>query len=364
MSKESVLVATANRLVAVGKGILAADESFPTIGKRFTALGIPPTDENRRAYRELLLSAPGLGESISGVILHDETIRQTTGGLPVPEGLLRQGIISGVKVDSGTEFLGNSTDEKVTIGLEGLPERLSAYRALGAAFTKWRAVIIIGQGLPTRDCLIANARSLALFAALSQEAGLVPIVEPEVLMDGNHTLARCEETTHIVLAEVFAALDEQRVLLEGILLKTGMVLPGSHNPEQADDSAIAEATVRCLRRGVPKSVPGIVFLSGGQGDVAATQRLNAICHLGNVPWKMSFSFGRALQDAAMKTWGGITANASAARTALIHRVRCNALALEGGYTSETENLGEAGQSTVPQAERTAIEVWKNEGDPN
>jgi fructose-bisphosphate aldolase class I len=331
------LASTAAALVAPGKGILAADESLPTIGKRFKALDIPSTEENRRAYRELLFTTPGLGEFISGVILFDETIRQKTSSGELMPGLLAaQGVIPGIKVDKGTMALPGFAGEKITQGLDGLRERLAEYRELGARFTKWRAVIAIGEHLPTTAALEANARALALFAALSQEAGLVPIVEPEVLMDGDHTLARCEEVTNATLQAVFAALFEHRVVLEEMLLKTGMVLSGKDCPEQADAGKVAEATIRCLRRTVPAAVPGIVFLSGGQTDVAATERLNAICRAGGVPWKLSFSFGRALQDAAMKTWHGSPANVAAAQAALRHRARCNGLAVQGKYSAQAE----------------------------
>jgi len=331
------LAATAAALVAPGKGILAADESLPTIGKRFKALDIPSTEENRRAYRELLFTTPGLGECISGVILFDETIRQkTSSGALMPGSLTAQGIIPGIKVDKGTMALPGFAGEKITQGLDGLRERLAEYRQLGARFTKWRAVIAIGESLPTAAGIAANSRALALFAALSQEAGLVPVVEPEVLMDGDHTLARCEEVTNATLQAVFAALFEHRVVLEEMLLKTGMVLSGKDCPEQADAGKVAEATIRCLRRTVPAAVPGIVFLSGGQSDVAATERLNAICRAGGVPWKLSFSFGRALQDAAMKTWQGSSANVAAAQAALRHRARCNGLAVQGKYSAQAE----------------------------
>ena len=331
------LASTAAALVAPGKGILAADESLPTIGKRFKALDIPSTEENRRAYRELLFTTPGLGECISGVILFDETIRQkTSSGALMPGSLTAQGIIPGIKVDKGTMALPGFAGEKITQGLDGLRERLAEYRQLGARFTKWRAVIAIGESLPTAAGIAANSRALALFAALSQEAGLVPVVEPEVLMDGDHTLARCEEVTNATLQAVFAALFEHRVVLEEMLLKTGMVLSGKDCPEQADAGKVAEATIRCLRRTVPAAVPGIVFLSGGQSDVAATERLNAICRAGGVPWKLSFSFGRALQDAAMKTWQGSSANVAAAQAALRHRARCNGLAVQGKYSAQAE----------------------------
>lgn len=331
------MTATAAALVAPGKGILAADESLPTIGKRFKALGIPSTEDNRRAYRELLFTTAGLGEFISGVILFDETIRQRTkDGVPMPETLAQQGIIPGIKVDKGTTALAGFAGEKITLGLDGLRERLAEYRELGARFTKWRAVITIGEHIPTRCCIEANASALAMFAGLSQEAGLVPIVEPEVLMNGNHTIARCEEVTSITLQSVFAALFEHRVVLEQMLLKTGMVLSGAECPEQANDAVVAETTLHCLRRTVPAAVPGIVFLSGGQSDEAATQRLNAICRVGDVPWKLSFSFGRALQAPTMRIWNGSQDNAVAAQGALHHRAQCNSAALDGKYSETME----------------------------
>ena len=336
------LAATVAALLVPGKGILAADESFPTIGKRFAALNIPSTEENRRAYRELLFTTPHLNECISGAILYDETTSQRTRmGESLPGVLTSRGIVPGVKVDGGTTGLANFAGEKITRGLDGLRERLLKYRELGARFTKWRAVIAIGEGLPTATCIAANARVLALFAARSQEAGLVPIVEPEVLMDGNHPIARCEEVTQGTLQIIFAKLAEHRVALEGMLLKTGMVLSGQDCPQQADAGHIAEATLRCLRRAVPPAVPGVVFLSGGQSDVAATERLNAICQMGGAPWALSFSFGRALQDAAMKTWRGVPANVAAAQAALHHRATCNGLAAQGKYSAEAERAGPA-----------------------
>ena len=331
-SMESTVAA----MVGSGKGILAADESFPTIEKRFAALGIPSTEENRRRYRELLFTTPGLGEFIGGAILFDETIRQNLGGLPAPAALARQGIVAGIKVDTGTTALTGFPGEKITHGLEGLHERLAGYRALGARFTKWRAVIAIGEHLPTVACIEANARELAIFAARSQDAGLVPIVEPEILMDGSHTLARCEEVTSATLKTVFAVLAEHRVALTGILLKTGMVLPGKDCPQQADAATVAKATLRCLHHTVPATVPAIVFLSGGQTDVAATERLNAICRGGDAPWKLSFSFGRALQDAALEIWRGSPSNTTAAQAALSHRAACNSLAARGKYSSKEE----------------------------
>jgi fructose-bisphosphate aldolase class I len=344
MNSAPALESTAQALVATGKGILAADESLPTIGKRFAALSIPSTEENRRAYRELLFTTPGLAKFISGAILFDETLRQKSStGTSLVETLTQQGIIPGIKVDAGTAALPGFAGEKFTQGLDGLRERLASYRALGARFTKWRAVIAIDDGLPTRTSIMTSARSLALFAALSQEAGLVPIVEPEVLMDGSHTLARCEEVTCATLKTVFAALFEHRVALESMLLKTGMVLPGKTCQQQANLATVAETTIRCLLRAVPAAVPGIVFLSGGQPDLIATERLNAICQRGGTPWKMSFSFGRGLQDNAMKTWKGLPANATAAQTALHHRAKCNGLAAQGMYRSYMDNADPARQ---------------------
>lgn len=340
MSHPSNLAATAQALVAPGKGILAADESFSTLGKRFAGLEIPATEENRRAYRELLFTTPALGDFISGAILFDETLRQRTsdGAATLPEILVRQGIIPGIKVDLGTIPLANFPGEKITQGLDGLRERLAEYRQLGARFTKWRAVIAIDDRLPTAACIDANAGPLAQFAALSQEAGLVPIVEPEVLMDGNHTLARCEEVMSLTLQAVFAGLFSHRVALEAILLKASMVLPGKDSKGQADPLEMAAATIGCLRKNVPVAVPGIVFLSGGQTDVAATERLNAICQVSGAPWTLSFSFGRALQDEAMKTWSGSPSNSAAAQAALLQRARCNALAVLGNYPGEVDRV--------------------------
>lgn len=333
MSLPTELEATARALVAPGKGILAADESFPTIGKRFQAVGITPTEESRRDYRELLFSTPGLGEYISGAILFDETLHQRSrdGTATLPALLARQGIIPGIKVDKGTMDMPRFAEEKITQGLDGLRERLSAYHAAGARFSKWRAVITIGPERPNWACIEANARALALFAVLSQEAKLVPIVEPEVLMDGDHTLARCEEVMATTLRSVFDALNEHRVGLEGMLLKSSMVLSGKGAPQQAEQAEVAAATLRCLRRVVPPAVPGIVFLSGGQSEVEATKRLNAICSMGNAPWTLSFSFGRALQESALKAWGGLAANVSTAQDCLHHRAKCNALAIQGKF---------------------------------
>ncbi|HEY5074429.1 MAG TPA: class I fructose-bisphosphate aldolase [Pyrinomonadaceae bacterium] len=329
---------TIEGLLVRGKGILAADESSPTIAKRFADINVASTEESRRSYREMLFTTRGLDEFISGVILFDETLRQKTkDGVLMPEALAKQGMLPGIKVDKGAVALANFAGEKITQGLDGLRERLKEYRELGARFTKWRAVIKIGEHIPTRTCIEGNAEGLATFAALSQEAGLVPIVEPEVLMDGNHSIGRCEEVTTGALKSVSNALFEHRVVLEQMLLKTGMVLSGKDCPQQADVAEVADATIRCLLRSVPAAVPGIVFLSGGQSDEAATQRLNAICGVRDIPWKLSFSFGRALQAPALKIWKGSADNVAAAQAALHHRAKCNGLAVEGKYSEQMES---------------------------
>jgi len=330
----------ARAIVAPGKGILAADESSGTIEKRFRSIQVESTEEHRRAYRELLFTTDGAGEFISGVILFDETIRQRAAdGTPFADVLDRRGIIPGIKVDKGAKDLAGFPGEKITEGLDGLRGRLAEYRDLGARFTKWRAVIAIGDGIPTRACIDANAEALARYAALSQEAGLVPIVEPEVLMDGGHTIERCYEVTADTLGSVFAALRAHRVQLDGTLLKPNMVLSGKDCPEQTGVQQVAEATVRCLRDTVPASVPGIVFLSGGQTDEAATAHLDAMNRLGPQPWQLSFSYGRALQAPALKAWKGEAANGPAAQRAFLHRARLNGAARFGRYSEEMETLG-------------------------
>ena len=335
--KTNTLAETATQLVAPGKGILAADESHPTIEKRFKAINVPSTEETRRAYRELLCGAPGIGEHISGVILFDETLRQKAAdGRPLAELLTLAGIIPGIKVDRGAKALAGFPGEKVTEGLDGLRERFAEYRSLGARFSKWRAVITIGEGIPTPWCLAANAHALARFAALSQEAGLVPIVEPEVLMDGDHPLERCEEVTAAAHRAVFAALADHRVALDGMLLKPNMVLPGKDCPRQGSPEQVAEATVRCFKQHVPAAVPGVVFLSGGLSDLDATRNLNALNRQGDVPWQLSFSFGRALQAPALRIWGGKPDQVEAAREVLLHRARCNGAARFGKYTPAME----------------------------
>jgi fructose-bisphosphate aldolase class I len=331
------LAATARALVAPGKGILAADESSGTIKKRFDSIEVESTEDNRRAYRELLFTTEGAAEYISGVILYDETLRQQAAdGTPLAEVLSRQGIIPGIKVDKGTTDLAGFPGEKITEGLDGLAGRLAEYRDLGARFTKWRAVITIGEGIPTPGCIAANAEALARFAAASQEAGLVPIVEPEVLMDGDHGIERCDQATRDTLAAVFAALRRHRVRFDGMLLKPNMVLSGSDSPIQAGVEQVAEATVAALLDCVPASVPGIVFLSGGQSDEVATAHLNAMNRRGGVPWELSFSYGRALQAPALKAWKGEAANVPAAQQAYHHRARLNGAARSGSYTEAME----------------------------
>lgn len=336
MTQDLQSIATA--LVADGKGILAADETVPTLTKRFDALGIKSTEQSRRAYREMLFTPPGLGEFVSGVILQDETIRQKSdAGTPLIRILSNQGILPGIKVDSGAKPLAGSPGETVTEGLDGLRERLSSYHEMGARFAKWRAVIRIADALPSGACVSANAHALARYAALSQEQRVVPIVEPEVLMDGSHTIERCEEVTVNVLYAVFRALFEQGVLLEAMLLKPNMVVPGKECTRPASVQEVAAATLRCLRRHVPAAVPGIVFLSGGQEDRLATAHLNAINRLpGPKPWKISFSYGRALQDAALEAWLGRDENMKVGKRALYHRTRCNAAASLGKYADEME----------------------------
>ena len=332
------LESTAMALVAEGKGILAADETVPTLTKRFDALSIPSTEQSRRTYREMLFTSPGAAEFISGVIMHDETIRQkSSSGTALAQVLSSQGILPGIKVDSGAKPLAGSSDENVTEGLDGLRDRLAEYRSLGARFAKWRAVIRIAGALPSATCVSVNAHALARYAALCQEGGLVPIVEPEVLMDGPHAIERCEEVASAVLHAVFRALFEQRVSFESMLLKPNMVIPGKGSPVQASVPEVATATLRCLRRHVPAAVPGIVFLSGGQSARTATAHLDAINRLpGPRPWKISFSYGRALQDAALETWHGRTETLKAGQQALYHRARCNGAASLGTYTEEME----------------------------
>jgi fructose-bisphosphate aldolase, class I len=324
-------------IVADGKGILAADESDGTIKKRFDSIGVESSEETRRAYRELLFTTDGAEEFIGGVILFDETIRQkASDGTPFPRVLESKGIVPGIKVDKGAKPLALAEGETLTEGLDGLRERLTKYRELGARFAKWRAVITIGEEIPSEYCIWTNAHALARYAALCQEGGLVPIVEPEVLMDGDHTIERSFHVTSQTLHAVFTELRDQRVHPEGILLKPNMVLPGYESAEQVSDGEIAQQTIRCFRRHVPAAVPGIVFLSGGQSEEEATRRLNAINALGPHPWKVSFSYGRALQAAALKAWGGHEENIQAAQRAYYHRAKMNSAAQTGTYAPELE----------------------------
>ena len=334
---QNQLEQVARSLVAPGKGILAADESGGTIEKRFKSIGVASTEANRRDYREMLFRTPGAEEFISGVILYDETIRQQAAdGTALAKLLQDKGIIPGIKVDTGAKALAFSSKEKITEGLDGLRERLVEYRGLGAKFAKWRAVITIGDGIPTDYCLETNAHALARYAALCVEAGIVPIVEPEVLMDGPHTIERCSEVTERTLQQVFHELFLQRVPLEQILLKPNMVLSGTESPTQAGVRQVAEATLAIFRRTVPAAVPGIVFLSGGQSDELATAHLNEMNRLGGGPWQLSFSYGRALQAPALKAWGGKTANVAAGQKAYYHRAKCNGAARSGSYTEAME----------------------------
>jgi fructose-bisphosphate aldolase, class I len=327
----------AGQIVADGKGILAADESDGTIKKRFDSIGIESTAETRRQYRELLFTTEGAEEFIGGVILFDETIRQkASDGTPFSKLLESKGIVPGIKVDTGAKPLALAEGETITEGLDGLRERLAEYRELGARFAKWRAVITIGKDIPSEYCIWANAHALARYATLCQESGLVPIVEPEVLMDGDHTIDRSFHVTSHTLHAVFTELRDQRVHPEGILLKPNMVLPGYESAEQVSDEEIARQTVRCFRRHVPAAVPGIVFLSGGQSEEEATRRLNAINAIGPHPWKVSFSYGRALQAAALKAWGGHEENVEAAQRAYFHRAKMNSAAQTGMYAPDME----------------------------
>ena len=350
----------ARALVAPGKGILAADESSGTIKKRFDSINVESTEDNRRAYRDLLLTTEGAADHISGVILYDETIRQSSlDGTPFPKLLESQGVIPGIKVDLGAKDLANAPGEKITEGLDGLRERLNEYRELGARFTKWRAVITIGHrspeasgtsgpgaagsaggasspGIPSEYCLWTNAHALARYGALSQEAGLVPIIEPEVLMDGDHSIERSFDVTSRTLHAVFTELRDQKVWFEGMLLKPNMVLSGYDASDRAGIQEVAEQTVKCFNRHVPAAVPGIVFLSGGQSDEDATAHLNAMNAMGPHPWELSFSYGRALQAPALKAWRGAAENVPAGQAAYLHRAKMNGLARSGSYAPDME----------------------------
>ncbi len=333
------IIDTARTLVAGDKGLLAIDESNPTCNKRFASLGIPQTEEARRAYRELIVTTPGLGEFISGFILYDETIRQSRkDGVPFVKVITDAGIIPGIKVDAGAEGLAGHPGEKITEGLDGLRDRLAEYSQMGARFAKWRAVITIADGIPSRGCVEANAQALARYAALCQEAGLVPVVEPETLMDGDHTLERCLKVTEEVLRTVFNQLHMQRVMLEGMILKPNMALPGLTCPKQEAVDEVADATVKCLLRAVPAAVPGIAFLSGGQSSELASARLNAmnVRFKSRLPWALAFSFGRAIQQPALEIWQGEEGHVLAAQKALYHRASCNRAARRGEYNAAME----------------------------
>lgn len=336
---EKELLSTVHAMLAGDKGLLAMDESIPTCHKRFAALGIPQTEEARRAYRELIVTTPGLGEAISGAILFDETIRQKTKDGRMFVDLLKQaGIVPGIKVDEGAHALAGFPGEKVTDGLDGLRERLAEYYKEGARFAKWRAVITIGDGIPTRACCEINAHALARYAALCQEAGIVPIVEPEVLMDGAHTIEQCARATELALVLLFAQLRKQRVVLEYLILKPNMVLSAINCPRQAGVDEVADRSVEVFRRAVSAAVPGIVFLSGGQPADLASARLNAM-HVrfkGKLPWALTFSYSRAVQQPALEIWAGKDANVAAAQKALYHRAKCNSAARRGEYTPTME----------------------------
>jgi fructose-bisphosphate aldolase class I len=334
-----LLINTARVMVASDKGLLAMDESNPTCNKRFAQWGISQDEETRRAYRELIVTTPGLGQSISGAILYDETIRQKKkDGTLIVKSLIDAQIIPGIKVDTGATDMAGHAGEKVTEGLDGLRDRLAEYFQMGARFAKWRAVIALGDGIPSRGCIEANANALARYAALCQEAGLVPVIEPEVLMDGAHTMERCCEVTEEVLRTVFNELYSQRVMLEGLILKPNMVLPGLTCARQETVDEVAEATVKCLLRAVPAAVPGIAFLSGGQSGELASARLNAmnVRFKSQLPWALAFSFARAIQQPALEIWHGKQANVSAAQQALQHRAQCNRAARRGEYNAAME----------------------------
>ena len=334
------LVMTAQAIVAPGKGILAADESSNTIKKRFDSICVDSTDANRRDYRELLFRTEGIAEHISGVILYDETIKQNSiDNTPLVKVIEDQGMIPGVKVDVGGKKLAGSPEEQVTEGLDGLRDRLVEYAGLGARFTKWRGIISIGNGLPSRYCIEVNSHALARFAALSQEAGLVPIVEPEVLMDGDHNIDRCFEITEATLREVYNQLAQQRIVLEATLLKPNMVLSGKDARDRAEPKEVAEKTIACFKRSVPAAVTGIVFLSGGQSDIEATENLDAIARHGievGVPWELSFSYGRGLQAAPLKAWSGNPDNRELAKRAFHHRAYVTGAARQGAYEPDME----------------------------
>ena len=351
--KAQELIDIARKMVVGGKGLLAMDESTETCNKRFAKAGIPQTEEARRAYRELLVTTPGLGEFISGVILFDETIRQhKKDGTPFIKVISDAGIIPGIKVDTGAKDMAGHPGERITEGLDGLRDRLKEYFQMGARFAKWRAVFAIGDGIPSRGCIEANAQALARYAALCQEAGVVPVVEPEVLMDGEHTLERCREITEEVLRTVFDQLYSQRVMLEGLILKPNMVLPGLTCSKQETVDQVADTTLRCLLRAVPAAVPGVAFLSGGQSGELASARLNAmnVRFKSHLPWAVAFSFGRAIQQPALEIWHGEETNVLAAQHALYHRAECNRAARCGEYTAVMETTF---ATTIPELAKSA-----------
>lgn len=333
-----VLKQTAKAMVAAGKGIIAADESASTCQKRFDSVGIECTEENRRLYRGTLFETAGLEQYISGVILYDETIRQKANdGTPFAELLAKKGIMPGIKVDAGAKDLALHPGEKVTEGLDGLRERLAEYKALGAKFAKWRAVITIGEGIPSKACIDANAHALARYAALCQEADIVPMVEPEVLIDGDHTLERCYEVSVATLKKTFEELNGQDVVMEGTILKASMVIAGKKAAKQSSVQEVAEATVKYLKETVPANLAGVVFLSGGQGDEQATAHLDAMNKIGNLPWPLSFSYSRAIQNPVLKKWAeSPSANVTAAQDILLFRSRMNSLAAQGKYSEDAE----------------------------
>ncbi|HUN27596.1 MAG TPA: class I fructose-bisphosphate aldolase [Steroidobacteraceae bacterium] len=334
----SELERTAQAMVAKGRGILAADESSSTIKRRFDSIKLDSTEEHRRSYREMLFTAPDAGQYVSGVILYDETIRQRThDGVPFPEYLREHGMIPGIKVDTGAKPLAGFPGETITEGLDGLRERLTGYHQLGARFAKWRAVIDIGADIPSDFAIHANAHALARYAALCQEQDIVPIVEPEVLMDGDHSIVRCQEVTERVLAEVFRQLFAHRIWLEGMVLKPNMVISGKSAANRAGPQEVADATVRCLKHHVPAAVPGIAFLSGGQSPQEATLHLSLMNQMGPLPWNLTFSYGRALQDTALKGWGGAAANFAAGQKEFARRAKLNGLATKGLYRPALES---------------------------
>ena len=334
---KGLLSKTAAAMVAKGKGVLAADESAGTCETRFKTINTPCTEESRRAYRGLLLTTPGIEQFVSGVILFDETTRQkTSDGVLFPDYLAKKGVLPGIKVDTGAKNLALCPGEKVTEGLDGLRERLAAYFKQGMRFAKWRAVITIGEGIPTHTCLYANAHALARYAALCQEASIVPMIEPEVLLDGGHSIERCEEVTEATLRATYAAMSAHNVSFEHLILKTSMVVSGKSNSRQAGADEVAERTVRVLKRTVPAAQPGVVFLSGGQSDVSATAHLNAMAAMGDLPWPLTFSYSRALQNPALSAWKGQSGNVAAAQRAFHHRAHMNGLAAEGKWKPELE----------------------------